>query len=106
MLIIDQLKERKNQFIYGFLKGLDEHNLDKDIHNNIRVKFLDIINTFYRETVYVIAAQEGIILQSTEALAKQMLPKNFSIENIVDSTKSKLDETKKKPVKVKEVVKT
>jgi len=104
MSVVKELLDRKNQLIYGFLKKLDDLNINKDTHDIIRILFLDTINQLYRDSVFILAAKDGVIIQSAEVLAKQLLPDNFSIEKLVTQTKENLAKSSKKARKVKEII--
>ncbi len=100
MEVIDKLEKRKNQLIYDFLNDSKEIISSEEEYEQIREKFLDVVNVLYRDAIYIIAAQRGIVVQSMETLAKQMLPKGFKVEKLIDN----MDKTLKKPKKVKDIV--
>jgi len=86
------LETRKNIIIRKFLKLVvgDKDDLsftplieDKEMASQVRTLFLDAINSLYKDSIIYIAAQKGIIVQSLEVLAKQDLPKNFSLEGLI-----------------------
>jgi len=104
MSVINELSDRKNTLIYGFLKKLDIVKIDKEDRKTIRDDFLNVINQLYRDAIFIIALKDGIIIQSTEILAKQLLPNDSSVEKLIKRTKENLAKSSKRARRVDEII--
>jgi len=103
MLEIKELEVLKNRLIRECLKETvgdkDDKQFiplieDEETARKVRKLFLDTINILYKNALIYIAAQKGLIIQSLETLAKQDLPKDFSIEGLIERTEKRAIERK------------
>lgn len=95
MDVLELLEKKKDRIIWDFLTQIKESITSEEEFVKVREMFLDAVNALYRESLSIIAAQKGVIIQSFEAIASQMLPRNFSIEKTVRETMEKTREPKK-----------